>query len=240
MWRQREHPRLFLYNDTQSGMSGQGSDWDTLRRRIRVLETSLDAKLGLYSGLATRVASGQSAAGSASGRLRRSVYGRYTVGGNAASSSASAGGRGGGGEDFVLSMDGSDDVAQQRAEEAAQVAEDESEIESLLAELSSAVGRIVESADDMRSASSVQAQAAIQRHREVLSDLESDYERLHRNLRDAQARRDLLGNVRSDIQYVAFPFLVSEHAADSSGQVISGGARARRYVHALARARAAR
>lgn len=157
-----------------------------------MLETSLDAKLALYSGLATRVASGLSASGSASGRLRRSVYGSYPL-----SDTSYANGDE---DDVVLDMN---PHAQRAQQEASEIADDENEIETLLSELSGAVMRIDELADpDGRGVASVSVQAALRRHREVLRDLENDYARLHGNVRDAQAKRDLLGNVRSDIQYV--------------------------------------
>lgn len=184
-------------------MAGTSPEWDALRRRIRILETSLDAKLALYSGLATRIASGHSARGSASGRLGSAAataaagYGSYPL---SSLPGATSGTRD---DDDDVRLD-IDSLRTSRAnEEAAEIADDESEIETLLSELSGAVVRIDELADqDGRGVVSIQTQAALRRYREVLHDLKNDYARLHGNLRDAQAKRDLLGNVRSDILYV--------------------------------------
>lgn len=131
-------------------------------------------------------------------------------------------------DDVVLDMNPN---ASRAHEEASEIADDETEIETLLSELSGAVQRIEELADpDGRGAASIQVQAALRRHREVLGGLENDYGRLHGNLRDAQAKRDLLGNVRSDIKYVELCLPQPEwKAADVDPGHTASGSRTMRH-----------
>ncbi len=93
-------------------------------------------------------------------------------------------------------MDGSGNGAAGKTDPSQQ----ESEIESLLAQLSETIDQLTKLLDDPNIPPSTLQMHAVQRHREVLLDFQRDYRRLKTNVQHAVDRRDLLGNIRSDIE----------------------------------------
>ena len=151
--------------------SSTGNRWDVARRQARQLESSLDAKLTAYSRLANDIAN-------SSGNGSESAYGAYAAGGTSRDHTA-------------LPMDGSGKVDPTAQEE---------EVESLLAQLSDSVEALTLLLDDPKIPPSTVQKHAVQRHREVLLDFQKDYRRLKTNVQQAVDRRDLLGNIRQDIE----------------------------------------
>ncbi|KAK0543052.1 coatomer subunit delta [Tilletia horrida] len=75
----------------------------------------------------------------------------------------------------------------------------EAELTSLLAQLSHSISELTSVLDDPSTPPTSGQLHAVQRHREVLLDLERDFRRASTNVRHAIDRRDLLGNVQGDI-----------------------------------------
>ncbi|KDN53279.1 V-snare-domain-containing protein [Tilletiaria anomala UBC 951] len=159
------------------GASSSTSRWDTARRQTRLLESSLDAKLTLYSRVPNEIASLSAGGGHGDGSSS-SIYGAY----------------GGNKRDFTsVSMDGAN--GDSRIDPQLQ----EAEIENLLVELTASVDSLTTLLDDPSVPPSTVQMHAVQRHREVLLDFQRDYRRLKTNVQHAVDRRDLLGNVQHDI-----------------------------------------
>ena len=154
------------------------SKWDAARRQARQLESSLDAKLTEYSRIASELSN--AAEGSSS------AYGAY------ATNSGSSGHRR---DHTSLSMDGSVSTSGK-----ADPRKQEEEIEVLLSEFTQCVDQLTVSLEDPNLPPSTVQLHAVQRHREVLMDLQRDFRQMKNNVQHAIDRRDLLGNVQRDIE----------------------------------------
>lgn len=83
---------------------------------------------------------------------------------------------------------------------AASAIELEQEISSLLSKMHSSLASLTQMIDDPDLLPSKIQQHAVQRHREVLTDLERDFRRCKDNVRQAIDRRELVGRVRGEIE----------------------------------------
>lgn len=94
----------------------------------------------------------------------------------------------------------------------------EAELESLLQQLSDSVDGLTAKLDDPTEAPTTSQLHAVQRHREVLFDFTRDFRRSKTNVRHAIDRRDLLGNVQTDIDAYKLA-----HASDSDALLAERG-----------------
>ncbi|KAN0060507.1 protein transport protein gos1 [Thecaphora frezii] len=94
----------------------------------------------------------------------------------------------------------------------------EHEIQTLLQQLSTSVDHLTSLLDDPTHPPSSSQLHAVQRHREVLLDLERDFTRARSNVRHAIDRRDLLGSVRDDIETYK-----AQHASDADALLAERG-----------------
>ncbi|KAK0534742.1 protein transport protein gos1 [Tilletia horrida] len=140
------------------------SSWDVVRRNVRILESTIDAKLTAYSQLPSAIARSSGA----------------------------------GAHETAISFDNG---VPSSSSSAAQVdhAKAEAELNQLLAQLSHSISELTSLLDDPTTPPTSAQLHAVQRHREVLLDLERDFRRASTNVRHAIDRRDLLGNVQGDI-----------------------------------------
>ncbi len=157
--------------------TSSSSSWDVLRRKTRNLESTIDARLTTYSRLASKIARSADAAVSSS-NAAGGIYADHTT----------------------LDMDGSASTSRGAKEDANEHVELESELDSLINELSDAVDALTAKLDDPAVPPTSSQLHAVQRHREVLFDFTRDFRRSKTNVRHAIDRRDLLGNVQGDIK----------------------------------------
>ncbi|KAK0562428.1 protein transport protein gos1 [Tilletia horrida] len=138
------------------------SSWDVVRRNVRILESTIDAKLTAYSQLPSAIARSSGA----------------------------------GAHETAISFENG---VPSSSSSAAQVdhAKAEAELNQLLAQLSHSISELTSLLDDPTTPPTSAQLHAVQRHREVLLDLERDFRRASTNVRHAIDRRDLLGNLRT-------------------------------------------
>ncbi|CAD6884969.1 unnamed protein product [Tilletia controversa] len=146
------------------------SSWEVVRRNVRILESTIDAKLTAYSQLPSAIARSNKP------EHTTSIY--FDNGGLPSASSSSS-----------VSSSGAQ-VDHTKAE---------AELNQLLAQLSHSIAELTSLLDDPTTPPTSAQLHAVQRHREVLLDLERDFRRASTNVRHAIDRRDLLGNVQGDI-----------------------------------------
>lgn len=156
--------------------------WDALRRKTRNLESTIDARLTAYSQIASKIARSADAPSSSSSAGAGGIYADHTtldMEGNGASSSSSSA---------------------QREQETKEHVELETELDTLINQLSDALDGLTAKLDDPAVPPTTAQLHAVQRHREVLFDFTRDFRRSRTNVRHAIDRRDLLGNVQGDIK----------------------------------------
>ncbi|KAJ9479315.1 Golgi SNAP receptor complex member 1 [Pseudozyma hubeiensis] len=94
----------------------------------------------------------------------------------------------------------------------------ETELESLINDLSNSVDALTSKLDDPAVPPTSAQLHAVQRHRELLFDFTRDFRRSKTNVRHAIDRRDLLGNVQGDINAYK-----AAHASDSDALLAERG-----------------
>ncbi|KAL9940240.1 hypothetical protein V8E36_000945 [Tilletia maclaganii] len=147
------------------------SSWDVVRRNVRILESTIDAKLTAYSQLPSAIARS-----STQNKNDHSTAIYFDSAGQPTASSSSP-----------------------NAGQPIDHTKAEAELNQLLAQLSHSISELTSLLDDPTTPPTSAQLHAVQRHREVLLDLERDFRRASTNVRHAIDRRDLLGNVQGDI-----------------------------------------
>lgn len=99
----------------------------------------------------------------------------------------------------TLDMTGAGSSSASETREHSEHVELETELESLINELSNSVDALTAKLDDPAIPPTTPQLHAVQRHRELLFDFTRDFRRSQTNVRHAIDRRDLLGNVQGDI-----------------------------------------
>lgn len=94
----------------------------------------------------------------------------------------------------------------------------ETELDSLINELSNSVDALTAKLDDPAVPPTSAQLHAVQRHRELLFDFTRDFRRSKTNVRHAIDRRDLLGNVQGDINAYK-----AAHASDADALLAERG-----------------
>ncbi|KAE8220709.1 hypothetical protein CF319_g5801 [Tilletia indica] len=146
------------------------SSWDVVRRNVRILESTIDAKLTAYSQLPSAIAR------SSTHKTPEHTTAIYFDNGGVPSASSSS-----------------------SSSPAVDHTKSEAELNQLLAQLSHSIAEMTSLLDDPTTPPTSAQLHAVQRHREVHMDLERDFRRASTNVRHAIDRRDLLGNVQGDI-----------------------------------------
>lgn len=169
----------------------QSQSWDVLRRKTRNLESTIDARLTSYSSLASNIARSADAPSTSSSN----PYADHTT----------------------LDMDGSSPSSSSKPD-LNEHTELESELDTLISQLSSSVDALTSKLDDPSTPPTTAQLHAVQRHREILFDYTRDFRRSKSNIRHAIDRRDLLGNVQGDINAYR-----AAHASDSDALLAERG-----------------
>lgn len=162
-------------------ISDSSTNWEDLRRQARHIEQDLDVKLVSFSKL------GSSSTSGGSSNLDRFGDGRHRS------------------HHSTLDFDNEDAMSHVSGKNNDQTSNDDMfrtmamEINSLLQNLENINNSLLDFSNQGNNNSNVSMLHSLQRHRDILQDFQSEFNKIKSNIENKRQREDLLGSVRRDI-----------------------------------------